>query len=155
MTRLSSPLRRMAATAAIIGVTGFGSVALAPMAFASDSGTPVTAHLAPPALQTVLPLPAVVSLPTIMSTIHLSGTLPIQSPLPSGPVTLVLGAHQQTLPAQLARSVQTVAANVYSQLGYQVAFTSQGVLVVGNKICDPAKATATNAGCVAPTTSRF
>ena len=155
MTALISALSRMAATAAIVAVTGLGAVAMAPAAFAAESASAVSAHVSSTVLQAELPIPAAVSMPMIMQTIHLSATLPIQSPLPDNAVTFVFGEHERTVPAQLAKTFQTIAAHVYAQLGYQVAFTSHGVLAVGNKVCDSAKSAAANTGCVAPTASRF
>lgn len=150
MTR-TNPLRRLAASAAILGVTAFGGVALA---------APAMAAPAAPAAATVKPVAAVgeVTLPStdamtvgdLMGSLHAAADMTIQSPVPEGPVKVDVGPLKLTFGAGAAQSVQSVIASFYDALGYQYAFNSKGVLVIGQRICNPAKSAAWNKGCVNP-----
>jgi hypothetical protein len=160
MTRMN-PLRRTAAAVAILGVTGFGAVALASPALA-DTGAPAVSVEAPakpvkPIGELNLPAVKGINLGDLMSAKHEADGMGIQSPLPDGPVTLKLGPVKLALQPQVAQQVQTVAANVYADLGYQVAFTERGLLTIGKKICDLSqpKDSARNKDCTMPGGPRF
>jgi hypothetical protein len=58
---------------------------------------------------------------------------------------------------QVAQSVQTIAANLYAQADYPVAFTENGLLTLGKKLCDPTqpKDSVRNKGCTMPGGPRF
>lgn len=119
---------------------------------------------AAPAVPPAVP-PLVVTLPVITGATNvpalatLLGRTPtaatVTSPLPEAPVAFVLGRFSRTLPAVKAQVAQTVLANLYVSQGFPVAFDSRGALVIGPRTCDPAKSTAWNKGCVAPTAGRF
>jgi hypothetical protein len=163
-----SPLRRIAAVAAIAGVTALGGVALAPAALADD-GTTAPAAVAPapaakpakaPELKLVLPnvKDSGITWPAVLSAAQNPAGLPLQSPLPDGIVTWDLGGGMKLrLLPQVAQQVQTVAANLYSQAGYLVAFNEDGLLAFGKKICDPTqpKDSVRNKGCSDPHGPRF
>lgn len=169
MTRMN-PFRRLAATAAIVGVTGFGAVALAGPALAdttAPAATSSTTAVAPSTqsismsellaglfstaktvgsldltkIQTLTPL-------TIDDLTGIFSSTANASPLPTGPVQLKVGALKLSLAAPVAQKVQTVLANFYVGQGYQIAFNDKGVLVIGSRICDLTKSADWNKDCV-------
>lgn len=150
MTR-TKPLRRLAASAAVLGVTAFGGVALAAPAMAAPAA-PATAVSKPaPAVGEVkLPSTDAMTVGDLLGSLHAAAGMTIQSPLPDGPVKVDIGRLKLTFDAVAAQSVQSVIASFYDALGYQYAFNSKGVLVIGQRICDPAKSAAWNKGCVTP-----
>jgi len=121
---------------------------------------------AAPAAATSKPVPAVgeVKLPTVdsmtlgdlMGSLHDAADMTVQSPVPDGPVKVDVGPLKLTFDADAAQSVQSVIASFYDSLGYQYAFNTKGVLVIGQRICDPTKSATWNKGCVDPQAdSRF
>jgi hypothetical protein len=154
MTRMN-PLRRLAASAAILGVTAFGGVALASPALADDSTTPAATSSSTAvdssdllaglfskqkAVGSVdLPKEVTLGLGDIMSARNDSDPAH-QSPLPTGAVQFKISGLKLTLPAQVAQPVQSVIASFYAAQGYQVTFSEKtGVLVIGKKLCNPTK----------------
>jgi len=135
MTRMH-PLRRLAATAAVLGVTAFGGVALAAPALA-DTSDAVSYPVLDRNVAGEVVLPDGVRVGDLMSLKHLADGMSIRSPLPDGSVRFVIGRVQLTMPAQAAQAVQTVIANLLSGQGYDVAFTKAGVLVMGLPSADP------------------
>jgi hypothetical protein len=177
MTRMN-PLRRLAATAAIVGVTGFGAVALAGPALAdttapaAPSSTSVATSSAPSVTMQDLvaglfskekSVGAIdltkIDTPTPMTMNDLTGIIHSTlnpSPLPAGAVQVKVGPLKLTLAAPVAQKVQTILANFYSAQGYQFAYNAKGVLVIGQRICDVTKSKDWNKGCVTPQVdSRF
>lgn len=149
MTRIHA-LRRLAATAAVIGVTGFGAVALAAPAMAAPGGA--SAAATDQSVGTVV-LPALdpMTVGDLMSGLSKAGGMTIQSPVPDGQVVVDIAHFELAYAPQAAQTAQTVIANFYSKLGYQFAFsTMDGLLVIGDKICDPTKSAKWNTGCVVP-----
>lgn len=170
MTRSTiSPLRRLAATMATLGVLGFGAVAVAPAALADvtpvatvDAGTAAPAAQPAKAPELKLKLPNAkdsgITFAQVLSAVQNSASLPIQSPVPVASVTWDLGGGLKlSLVPQAAQAVQTVAANLYSQAGYQVVFNDNGLLMIGDKICDPSqpKDSVRNKGCKPADGPRF
>ena len=159
MTRSTiSPLRRLAATMATLGVIGFGAVAVAPAALADV--TPVAsvdASTAAPATDpaAVTPAPDVTTAPPAPEVVPTNANGQIVSPTPDKAIEIKLGALKIKLVGQAAQVYQTIEANLYAQQGYQVSFDQHGVLVIGKKICDPTKSAAWNKGCVNPGGARF
>jgi hypothetical protein len=177
MTRMN-PLRRLAATAALVGVTAFGAVALAGPALADEtapaatSSTSVVAPVAPPVTMSDLvaglfskeksignlDLGKVETL-TPMTTSDMTAIINSTanpSPLPQGAVQVKVGSLKFTFSAPVAQKVQTIVANFYTAQGYQVAYNAKGVLSIGKRVCDDTKAKDWNKGCVNPQTdSRF
>jgi hypothetical protein len=155
MTRMN-PLRRLVATAALIGVTAFGVVAVAgpamaaPVAHAAAPAKPV-----PPAGVVVLPATDTMTVGDIMSSLRAADGMTLQPPLPIGPVKFDIAHVKLTFAPEAAQQVQTIVATFYDDLGYQVVFNDKGVLVIGKKICDPAKSKDWNKGCVNPDGPRF
>lgn len=155
MTRMN-PLRRLAATAALVGVTGFGAVALAAPAMADPGGS--VAAPSDMAVATVeLPSLQPMTVGDLMGSLNKARGMAIQSPVPTVPVVIDIARFTLTYTPQAAQVAQTVIANFYSALGYQVGFSKlTGALAIGDKICDPAKSASFNKGCVDPATdSRF
>jgi hypothetical protein len=150
MTRMN-PLRRLAATAAIIGVTGFGAVALASPAMAAPGGATAeeTASVAPVG-EVALPSLDTMTVGDLMGSLHKAKAMKIKSPKPDGPVVIDIGHFTMTYTPESAEKAQTVIANFYDGLGYRVVFSKKGVLVIGQKICDPTKSDKWNKGCVEP-----
>ena len=72
----------------------------------------------------------------LMGSLNKADGMTIQSPLPDGPVVIDIAHFTLTYTPEAAQSVQTVIANFYDTLGYQVAFSKKGVLVIGQKICE-------------------
>jgi hypothetical protein len=156
MTRMN-PLRRLAATATVIGVTGIGAVALASPAMAAPGGAAVedTSAVAP-AGEVALPSLDSMTVGDLMGSLKKADKMKIKSPKPDGPVVIDIAHFKVTYSADAAEAAQTVIANYYDDLGYQVAFSKKHVLVIGEKICDPTKSDKANKGCVIPdTASRF
>lgn len=156
MTRMN-PLRRLAASAAILGVTAFGGVALAaPASAAPLTPTGAVATADEPVGTVALPSLDSMTLGDLLGGLRGADGMQQLSPLPEGPVVVKIGPFKLTFQPDAAQNVQNVIANFYEDLGYQVAFNQKGVLVIGQKICDPAKSDKWNKGCVVPdTTSRF
>ena len=176
MTRMN-PLRRLAATAAIVGVTSFGAVALAGPALA-DTTAP-----AAPSVSVSAPTTSPVSMSDLVAGLFSKeksiGSIDLTkidemtpmtiddltavvnstanpSPLPEGAVQVKVGKLKLTLSAPVAQKVQTVIANFYAAQGYQLAYNAKGVLTLGKRICDDAKSKGWNKDCVMPlVSSRF
>lgn len=178
MTRMN-PLRRLAATAAIVGVTAVGGLALAGPALAdttapaSTSTTTVQSSSSSSSVRLGDLLAGLFSKEKSIGSIDLTkveNMTPMTlddltaifdpsvdaSPLPTGAVQLKLGALKLTLSAPVAQKVQTVIAHFYTVQGYQVAYNAKGVLVIGKRICDATKSAAWNKDCVVVSaTARF
>jgi hypothetical protein len=177
MTRMN-PLRRLAATAAIVGITGFGAVALAGPALADTTApdTTVSTSVATPAAPPVTMSELVAALyskeksvgnldlgkvdtltPMTMDDLtRIVYSTDNQSPLPQGAVQVKVGSLKFTFAAPVAQKVQTIVANFYAAQGYQVTYNAKGVLTIGKRICDVTKSKDWNKGCVNPQTdSRF
>jgi hypothetical protein len=150
MTRMN-PLRRLAATAAIVGVTAFGAVALASPASAEPGGAPAedTTAVAPVG-EVALPSLDSMTVGDLMGSLKKAPKMTIKSPKPDGPVVIDIAHFTVTYTPDVAQTAQTVIANFYGDLGYQVAFSKKHVLVIGAKICDPTKSDKANKGCVDP-----
>jgi hypothetical protein len=173
MTRMN-PLRRLAATAAIVGVTGFGAVALAGPALADTTAPADTPSASVETSSTVsVTMPELVAglfskensvgsvdlariatmtpmtMHDLTGAIHSTATM---SPLPAGAVQVKVGPLKLTLVAPVAQKVQTILANFYSAQGFQVTYNLKGVLTIGKRICDDTKSKDWNKGCVNPAT---
>ena len=144
MTRMN-PLRRVAATAAIAGVTGFGAVALASPALAADSTTAASTSVSVTDDRTAADAPAGTAAPSDF----------IHSPVPTKPIDVTIGPIKIKLSGVAAQIYQTVEANLYAAQGYQITFTKDGVLAIGKKVCDPTRSADWNKGCVLPNGPRF
>jgi hypothetical protein len=154
MTR-TNPLRRTAAAAAVVGVTTFGAVALASPALAGTTPA-ASAQVSSAGYEVALPVIPGLTVATIMSSAHAAPPLTIQSPLPAGRVAFVIGMITlPPVPAQPAQAIQTVAGNLYAQQGYQVSFDMHGLLIVGQKVCDPRKPAGKQKDCVPADAPRF
>ena len=177
MTRMN-PLRRLAATAAIVGVTGFGAVALAGPALADTTAPAATAATSvqpssTPAVRMSDLLAGLFSKEKAIGTIDLAkidtltpmtlndltaviNSAANPSPLPAGAVQVKVGPLKLTLSAPVAQKVQTIIANFYAAQGYQVTYSEKGLLTVGKRICDLTKSAGWNKDCVNPQTdARF
>jgi hypothetical protein len=178
MTRMN-PLRRLAATAAIVGITGFGAVALAGPALADETApatTSVSVEAPAPAASPLTMSELIAGLfskeksignvdlskidaPTDMTSNDLMAILHSTanpSPLPQGAVQMKVGSLKFTFSAPVAQKVQTIVANFYAAQGYQIAYNAKGVLVIGKRICDDSQSKDWNKGCVKPQVdSRF
>jgi hypothetical protein len=176
MTRMN-PLRRLAATAAIVGVTGFGAVALAGPALADTTAPAATSTSVDspivPGLSTSDLIAGLFSKEKSIGSVDLSkvdtmtpmtmddltaviNSADNQSPLPAGAVQFKVGPLKLTLSAPVAQKAQTIVANFYAAQGYQVTYNAKGVLTIGKRICDDTKSKDWNKGCVNPKTdSRF
>ncbi len=154
-----SPIRRGVAALAIAGVAGVGTVALAPAALAdqapaSGNVSALAAGLLPAPVDVPLP-DAIVALQQALAETATPTADTIESPVPDKPVEVKLGWLKIKLTGQDAQQFQTIEANFYANIGYQVTFDQHGVFVIGKKICDPAKSAAWNKGCVNPGGPRF
>src|SRR4051794_38158311 len=181
MTRMN-PLRRFAATAAIIGATSFGAVALAGPALA-DETAPAAASVSVDAPAPVA-TPAPAAAPALTMNDLIAGLFSKEksigsidlakideltpmtmddltagmrstanpSPLPQGAVQVKVGKLKLTLSAPVAQKAQTIIANFYAAQGYQLTYNSKGVLTIGKRICDLSKSKGWNKDCVNPQT---
>ncbi len=161
MTRsMLSPVRRGVAALAIAGVAGVGTVAMAPAALADQTPaasvdvTALAAGLLPAPVDVPLP-DAVVALQQALAETANPTAATIESPVPDKPVEVKLGWLKVELTGPDAQQFQTVEANFYANIGYQVIFDKRGEFVIGHKICDSAKSAAWNKGCVNPGGPRF
>jgi len=146
-----SPLRRLAATATVIGITGLGAVALASPAMAAPGGAPdADTSAVAPAGEVALPSLDSMTVGDLMGSLKKTDKMKIKSPKPDGPVVIDIAHFKLTYTPDTAEAAQTVIANFYDDLGYQVAFSKKHVLVIGAKICDPTKSAKANKGCVTP-----
>jgi hypothetical protein len=142
-----SPLRRIAAVAAVAGVTALGGLAVAPAALADQGGN----GQASAGTALVVALPDMTADPTAVKR---NDAGYIQSPLPDASVSFrsdLNGRYSNTLPPRAAQVFQSQLANQYASLGHLITFSEHGALVVGPKICDPSQSTAWNEGCVSST----
>jgi hypothetical protein len=155
MTR-RNPLRRLVATAALIGVSAFGAVAIAgpamaaPVAHAAAPAKPV-----PPAGVVVLPATDTMTVGDIMSSLRAADGMTLQPPLPIGPVKFDIAHVELTFAPEAAQQIQTVVGTYYDDRGYHVVFDDKSVLVIGQKICEPDKSKDWNKGGVNPDGPRF
>jgi hypothetical protein len=122
-----SPLRRVAAVAAIAGVTGLGAVALAPSA------------LADPMKATTTPYTTVVD--------H-SGHEWIVSPMPDKKIDVKIGKYKMKLYGWAAQAYQSLEANYDVQHGISIWFDEHAILQTGPAPCDPTRNAEDQPGCV-------
>ena len=153
MTR-TNPLRRLAASAAVVGVTAVGGVAMAAPAMAAPGGAPdADATATAPVGEVALPNLDTMTVGDLLGSLKKADKMKIKSPKPDGPVVIDIAHFKINYSPEAAQTVQTVIANFYDDLGYQVTFSKKNVLVIGQKICDPSKSAKWNTGCVNPDTS--